>query len=141
MNKPFFFIFSFLITFMMSSCSSDDTTAVVEPETAKYVIGTYALSSISTTSGTAVSGVTGSVVVTQNTSSTVTIKSALVFKTGTSTSNSTVTLDYTIVKNGSNYDVLDAAKAKVGTVIGSQLTLAVTNFSSGVSYNGIFTKQ
>lgn len=126
----------------MSSCSSDDTTtAVVEPETAKYVIGTYALSSISTASGSAVSGVTGSAVVTLHTSSTVTIKSALVFKTGTSTSNSTITLDYTIVKNGSNYDVMDGGNVKVGTIVGSQLTFAVTNFSSGIAYTGIFTKQ
>jgi hypothetical protein len=125
----------------MFSCSKDETTTIVEPETAKYVVGTYTLSSISTTSGSTVSGVTGSAVLTQSTNSTVSLKTALVFKTATSSSSSTITLDYTIVKNGSNYDVYDSSNTKQGTIIGSQLSLSVTNFGSGVTYTGIFTKQ
>lgn len=141
MNKQLSFILSLVISLIIFSCSKDETTATVEPETAKYVVGTYTLSSISTTSGSAVSGVTGSAVLTQSTNATVSLKTALVFKTANSSSSSTITLDYTIVKNGSNYDVYDSSKAKQGTVVGSQLTLYVTNFSSGVTYTGVFAKQ
>jgi hypothetical protein len=140
MNKQLSFFLSLVVSLLMFSCSKDETTATVEPETAKYVVGTYTLSSISTTSGSAVSGVTGSAVLTQNTNATVSLKTALIFKTASSSSSSTITLDYTIVKNGSNYDVYDSSNTKQGTVVGSKLTLYVTNFGSGITYTGVFIK-